>query len=125
MNREIKFEILIKHKSSGNTFKSVFTIDELFYHSGIQEVVYKRQFTGLKDSKGVEIYEGDIVTCNIYEREVFDEHYSGTPLKVVYDENSCGFYPFIKGSQWRSNIENVEVIGNIFEHPNLLTDKAN
>lgn len=79
------------------------------------------QFTGLKDKNGKEIYEGDIITCQIYERENFDEYNSYIPIKVSWNEKSSGFFPFDKASQWRSSVEEVEVLGNIYEQPELLT----
>lgn len=73
------------------------------------------QYAGLNDKHGKPIYEGDIITCDIYERENFDEANSGSPIKVSYDENVGGFYPLCKGSQWRSGCENIEIIGNVHE----------
>ena len=78
------------------------------------------QFTGLKDINGKEIYECDIITCKIYERENFDEYYSNIPLKVSWDDNSAGFFPFTKASQWRSSVEDIIIIGNIYENSELI-----
>ena len=65
--REIKFDIKIRHIETGNTFREVFTLDEIIsgsklYAKGIQEVVFKRQFTGLKDKngEGMDVFGGDI-----------------------------------------------------------------
>jgi len=72
------------------------------------------QYTGLKDKKGKEIYEGDIVKC--YDHPTNIE--SGI-FKVVFrpGQFECGGkYLSDWGSAW------VEVIGNIYEHPELLKD---
>ena len=72
------------------------------------------QYTGLKDANGKDIYEGDIVK------------YSPSGLyQVKWQEEKTGFYPFIddNDSLYHTNgigSSNVEVIGNIYENPELL-----
>lgn len=76
------------------------------------------QFTGLQDSKGKEIYEGDYIS------------YGGNPIEVKYGEISIyenkfiGFYanlvndiPTLINSD---NSKTCKVIGNIFENPELI-----
>ncbi len=92
--------------------------------SGGDEYVVQ-QFTGLKDSKGNETYEGDVVKI-IYE---------GTIAEVYFDSNICAFrlkdntsksYPIttyrFDESHNPIGLINVfdEVIGNIFENSELL-----
>ena len=65
------------------------------------------QYTGLKDKNGKEIYEGDLCNCWDTKKEkiTFDLGtfwINGTPLHAIYRE------------------EEIEVIGNIYENPELL-----
>lgn len=64
-----------------------------------------QQYTGLKDKSGKEIYEGDIMTFENQEGVWKDQ--VGRNIEVKY--------PFICG-----NAHLGEVIGNIFENPELL-----
>jgi len=70
------------------------------------------QYTGLKDKNGKEIYEGDIVNC--FRHEGFE--FVTTRLGSNGIETQLGFYPFIEVYGY------AEVIGNIYENPELLEE---
>ena len=64
------------------------------------------QFTGLHDKNGKEIYEGDIVTDGVGK------------YKIIYDLKLAGYQPYCI---FRDEPENYcEVIGNIYENPDLV-----
>ena len=99
------------------------------WESGVYGPAYyylREQVTGLHDKNGKEIYEGDVVRG-------FDENEFGSvnndgPVhaKVIWWENSAGFQlEAISPSEiLHSDMAvNVEIIGNIYEHPELLTNK--
>lgn len=79
------------------------------------------QYTGLKDKNGREIYENDLLQCTSY---TYGNGETGkTSLLVKYDEMSAGFIagPYMLGKLM--DIRKCEVIGNIFENPELLEGK--
>lgn len=69
------------------------------------------QYTGLKDKNGKEIYEGDIV--NYILRGI-----GMRKLEVQYNY-AQGFYP-MQGTGGCAKDGEAEIIGNIYENPELL-----
>jgi len=74
------------------------------------------QFTGLKDRNGKEIYEGDIVDTN------------GGRGEVIWNEElaAWGVKQMVSDHTWIDRLcdwTDEEVIGNIYENPDYLTDE--
>lgn len=84
--------------------------DHKRWHSSVELM----QSTGLKDKNGTEIYEGDIV------KNIYDEIYvvkwfdAGFHLEEKYN-GGFDYFELHFG-------DNKEVIGNIYENPELLED---
>ena len=93
------------------------TIDKEWY--GIEVILETvGQFTGLTDKNGVKIFEGDIVT--VENPNISDDEYGivkfdndGAMFIVEFDTFTVDFGNNIDGNQ-------CEIIGNIFDNPELL-----
>lgn len=78
------------------------------------------QFTGLKDKHGKEIYEADVVrsTTEFNGYTGMDSSlYGGNVYEVRNDSWRFYLYPT---SMHSVNLKNLEVIGNIYENPELI-----
>lgn len=77
------------------------------------------QFTGLTDKNGVKVWEGDIVRDCDEENEVFVVKYyahSGYAAFDVEPEINCD----CNGLSYLMELGSAEVIGNIFDNPELV-----
>ena len=83
------------------------------------------QYTGLKDKNGKEIYESDILAVSLMEIDTaLDQKVEGKRIlfEVVYAQFDTAFSAFdVVNECWvKLNALPYEIIGNIYENPELL-----
>lgn len=86
------------------------------------------QFTGIKDEKGKDIYEGDILQARYapnYKLNAFEVKWNvGSASFVCYRKHENPKVQFEQLPLCPSNsMENLEVIGNVYEHPELMSGR--
>ena len=96
------------------------TIQENSEYTNICNDMDIMQFTGLLDKNGIEIYEGDIVENDFGNGSYVSGKISGT---VIWNNKEAKF-DIDRGllDECLFN-ENIEVIGNIYENPELIKTK--
>lgn len=106
MSREIKFRVW-----DGVDYMTMpFTLSDLQRgHPGFTTDCVVMQFTGLKDARGSDIYEGDIVHSNTY----------GKSGVYRFDEGSFYIHGIDADGGRHLIIHDAVIIGNICENPKM------
>lgn len=131
MNREIKFRAWDKET---NEFNYVYlknkSVDFSHYVSNKNWEEFQ-EYTGLKDNRNKEIYEGDIITfTEIDEDSAFGIEETHTVV-VTWIEEIAQWRAVYNNGQRRelhlitdfSPVYKCEIIGNIYENENLINNK--
>lgn len=126
LSREIKFRAW--HKVEKCMFEVFgFDVNHVypFTTSGIVipptiDDVEMMQYTGLKDKNGKEIYEGDIVKYN-YNNQVYQDVYAKVEYSIAGFRLNADYISRHLSRHIRiANTDYYEVVGNIYENPELL-----
>ena len=134
--REIKFRVWSKSKkiigyidlqSWGEDGMSINGEDGYYKFDLMLEDLEIMQYTGLKDKNGKEIYEGDILKLDGSDKKKDREVVT---FEIDNSNNTAGFSPFCNQipdacdlySVW--TYDSIEVIGNIYENPELLSNET-
>lgn len=88
------------------------------------------QFTGLLDRTGKEIYEGDIINVNgKYLRLVkfIDEYACFCTARISDLDNNLetGYWQQVTPGWWNNPDREIEIVGNIYDNPELMKEGAN
>lgn len=119
MNREIKFRIIHNGKTyywgyCEGGFAGIPTSSNGLNLEKAKEL--SCQYTNLKDKNGKEIYEGDII------KEPHPNMGLDMVQSVEWDNKSGSFLPF-GYTEWHTFPHECEVVGNVYENPELLEPK--
>lgn len=135
MSREIKFAFWHKQKKEMWSAQSIdWDAREVCNGGDIASLNdgVLLQYTGLKDKNGKEIYEGDLIKfINLMPIEAKEEI---AEVKFVLEDNFLPYiYPFVNISSYNYetkhfegfgvNSKDCEVVGNIYENPELLNKR--
>ena len=130
MNRQLKFRIWDKQNKKwiyewdASHKRLAISLVGLVYHGGYDDVLPEndyviQQYTGLKDSKGVEIYEGDLIQYNQ------NSNYDGMNFEVIWSDASFGWVLKSKTGDYLTNqitpngprYNFLEIISNVLRNP--------
>lgn len=109
---EIKFRLFDKDRKVTLIFTLKKLISTTFRRSKFE---FRGRFTGLKDKNGKEIYEGDIVEATYFGKAIIGSINYWLGCFIIENSGVSDNQIFV--------FDHLEVIGNIYENPELLEDK--
>jgi len=81
------------------------------------------QFTGLSDKQGVEIYEGDIIKANLPYGKLFVVNWVNTRGAFMLAGATEQDFAAYDREGYKLNAGKKEIVGNIYQNPELLNNK--
>ena len=128
MSREIKFRAWLKEEKKMVNVETIDFTDKSMQHLEKNEIIdaylLRTTFledielmenTGVKDKNGKEIYEGDIIICKYGPEITMEVKWVDEGFRTLGKYNGENYVGYVKNS--------AEVIGNIYENPELLEEK--
>jgi len=127
MNRELKFRAWDKKRK-----RMRFDLPAFYFIKTMEEPLDREnfevmQYTGLLDKNGKEIFEGDLIRhywvdeykgTSLDRREVIERVPGGFINRPLNDKEKKTDYSLVHADNW-----NFEVIGNVWENPELLEEE--
>ncbi len=117
-------ELRLEGLQDGGGFAKLKNPQNQLYFTPANKIILM-QFTGLLDSKGVEIYEGDIIKqgnnpeCWFAPRVVEFKHgaWMGGDIRIYVEQDWVRYEGKVSNHKW-------EILGNIWENKELLNDNT-
>lgn len=127
MSREVRIRYTFKRKEDGHIWQEITPIECLegkgdkpfiLNNFGLLDLIGRDLWTGLKDKNNIDIYEGDIVI--VKEHYEFSGKWSEQVCAVSFN-NGAFVVDSKKFHDYITKVKSlVEVIGNIYQNPELL-----
>lgn len=130
--REIEFRAWLPEdkimRKVDNIHFSERAIETVDHHWDYMALVELMQFTGLKDSKGTKIFEGDLVKVTAEDGESYvapvkwfgDQYYPAFDLDPKYFPDPWNYEAHALATIIALGTEKFEVVGNVWQNPELL-----